>query len=91
MINDELQVKGNANQINDGGKSFFQDAEGNFSSGRFIKITSGIMAFITITTGVVTLIFQPNNSEIANYCFKVAGLLLATATGSEVVQKITGR
>ena len=90
-IQDELQVKGNPESLNDGGKSFFQDTEGNFSSGRLIKVMSGFMAIVTALTGAITLIKQPTNTVIADYCFKLTGLFLATATGSELVQKITGR
>lgn len=90
-MNDELQVKGNADSINDGGKSFFQDTEGNFSSGRLIKVISAIMAVTTALMGTITLIKQPTNIIIADYCFKMTGLFLATATGSELVQKITGK
>ena len=69
---------------------FLYDEKGNLSSGRLVKLTSIILAGITTLTGLVALIFV-DNAELSGYCFKMTGLFLATATGSEVVQKVTGR
>lgn len=90
-MSDELKVVGNKDLANDGGKGFFQDAEGNFSSGRFIKVLSALMAFVTAIAGTITLIASPTNAAISDYCFKMTGLFLATATGAEIVQKVTGK
>ena len=90
-MSDELKVVGNTNSLDDGGKTFFQDAEGNFSSGRVIKLMSAFSAFIVAGTGLAFVIKDPTNAVLSDYCFKMAGLFLATATGAELVQKITGR
>ncbi len=83
-MDDEIQLKGN---------SLFQDKDGNFSSGRVIKIVSGVAALVIAVAGVAILTFLPpaDSATLSDYCFKMAGLFLATATGSEIVQKITGR
>ncbi len=72
-------------------KGLFYDGEGNFSSGRVVKVGSAIMAGVSFAIGAVTLILDPANSGIADYSFRMTGLFLATATGAEIVQKTTGR
>ena len=72
-------------------KGLFYDDKGNFSSGRVVKVQSVILAGISFLTGIVVLIKDPTNVAIGDYCFKMTGLFLATATGAEIVQKVTGR
>ena len=72
-------------------KGLFYDDKGNFSSGRVVKLGSAIMAIASSIMGAVTLVRQPDNIIMADYCFKLTGLFIASATGAEIVQKTTGR
>ena len=73
-------------------KGLFYDDKGNFSSGRVVKMTSIFLAIATSLTGLGALLFmKAPNMLLSDYCFKMTGLFLATATGAEIVQKTTGR
>ena len=69
----------------------FYDDEGNFSSGRVVKMQSIVLAAISFLTGIIVLIKDPSNLAISDYCFKTTGLFVATASAAEIVQKTTGR
>jgi len=71
---------------------FFTDPDGDFSSGRLIKVFSFISAVVIgIGTVVALSIIKDAASaqQMADYSSKLVAMFLGTATGAELVQKIT--
>jgi hypothetical protein len=71
---------------------FFTDPQGDFSSGRLIKIFSFVVA-VVIGVGVVFAMSFVKDAAVAeqmsDYSLKLVAMFLGTATGAELVQKIT--
>jgi uncharacterized membrane protein YfcA len=75
-------------------KGMFQDPQGDFSSGRFIKITSLFMAAILSGILAYGFIFEftkekPSDPSIVSSIAWTIGAFLGVAAGAELVQKIT--
>lgn len=72
--------------------TFLQDGGGNQSSGRLVKLISLFLAGLVALGGFTVLIIQKNsNPDLANYCLLITSAFLTVATGSEIVQKVTGK
>lgn len=68
-----------------------QNKDGELSSGRLIKIISAVTAVAFGAVGMVIIAKNPSNIILADYCLKQTAIFLGVATGTELVQKITGR
>lgn len=85
VVKEELTIKEKSTL------GFLQDPEGDFSSGRLIKVLSFIMAGATGLGGGIALMISAPNSTLASYCLKLAAMFLGVASGTEVVQKVLGK
>ena len=73
----------------------FADPQGDFSSGRFIKVFS-LCAAVIIAGFLIAGLFifnkiDPADPAIVNALMWSLGAFLGVAAGSEIVQKMTGR
>ena len=64
---------------------------GDYSSGRLMKLMSAFFAVGFGVYGMFLITSAPENSVLADYCLKQTALFLGVATGSELVQKLTGK
>lgn len=71
--------------------NFLQDADGDLSSGRLMKLVAFFFAIFLGIAGAVLLVFAPGSAaaDISKYMIATMGLFLGVATASEVVQKVT--
>lgn len=71
---------------------FLYDPNGDLSSGRLIKILSFVMSAVMAIGGVIAIAFVPvSGPTLSGYCSTIAAMFLATATGTELIQKVTGK
>ena len=88
------QTQPSANALNKP-LGMFRDPQGDFSSGRFIKVFSFFVA--VLLAGFLCIVLWktsktiPADPNLVNAVSWVIGAFLGVATGSELVQKITGR
>lgn len=69
---------------------FLEDAEGNKSSGRLIKVASFFVAIFFAITGSVLMFFSKEAAavELGKYMLSVVAMFLGVATSAEVIQKL---
>lgn len=67
---------------------FLQGPQGEFSSGRLMKLLSFTIAVLFAVAGFIELRLNPDPT-LSNFMLVVVGLFLGVATGSELVSKIT--
>lgn len=72
---------------------YFQDANGDLSSGRAMKLVSFAFAMVLTTLGGTAIFFASEAlaPELNSYLIAVIALFLGVATSAELVQKITGK
>lgn len=81
----------------EGTKSMLMDADGDISSGRVVKVYAFFTAVgITVLglAAIIVLIWADKAAmakELTTYVMGSAGMFLTVATGTEIVQKITGK
>jgi len=73
-------------------RSFLEDADGDLSSGRLMKLTSFFIAIFFAALGGLLLFFAKEAlaPELNSYLIAIVGMFLGVATSAEIVQKIKG-
>ncbi len=73
-------------------RGFFEDNEGDKSSGRLIKIFSFFMAIVFAIAGVFLLYAARDSgiaAEMGKYMVSIVAMFLGVATSAEFIQKVT--
>jgi hypothetical protein len=79
--------------IMDDKKGFLQDAQGDLSSGRLVKVSSFFAAIAFAVIGLAMIYVSKDSAiagEISKYALATSGMFLGVATSAELVQKIKG-